>query len=103
MIKPELCDIVELLVDLPEYQQVVGTQGVIVECFDGKKYEVEFTNEYGETTALCNLSSDQFVVVWQAKSEQWVSFADRLTAVVSHLSEQKQKEIFNFARILYQN
>jgi hypothetical protein len=30
--KPKLFDIVELLVNLPESQQSIGTQGTIVEC-----------------------------------------------------------------------
>ena len=34
MIKPELFDIVELIVNLPEYQQFIGSQGAIVECHD---------------------------------------------------------------------
>jgi Domain of unknown function (DUF4926) len=67
--KPELFDIVELLVNLPEFQQSIGTQGTIVECHDLNHFEVEFSNEAGETTALCVLSPQQFVVVWQAQSK----------------------------------
>lgn len=66
--KPELFDIVELLVNLPEHQQSIGTQGTIVECHDLNHFEVEFSNKAGETTALCVLSPQQFTVVWQAKS-----------------------------------
>jgi hypothetical protein len=66
--QPELLDIVELLVNLPEYQQTIGSQGTIVECHDENHFEVEFTNERGETTALCPLSSDQFVIIWKAKT-----------------------------------
>lgn len=81
MIKPELFDIVELLVNLPEFNQFIGTQGTIVECFDDGKYEVEFSNEDGETTALCTLSPQQFIVVWQANTKSWLSVSDKLTAV----------------------
>ena len=66
--KPELFDIVELLVNLPEFQQSIGTQGTIVECHAPNHFEVEFSNEAGETTALCVLSPQQFIVVWQAQS-----------------------------------
>ena len=72
MTKPELFDIVELIVDLPEYQQVLGSQAAIVECYDDKTFEVEFTNDEGETTALCPLSSDQFIVIWKSETKQWL-------------------------------
>ena len=102
MIKPELFDIVELLVNLPEAQQFIGSQGTIVECFDDGKYEVEFSNEEGETTALCTLSEKQFIVVWQAKTKTWLSVSERLNAVINNLSENKQQELLNFARFLHQ-
>jgi hypothetical protein len=73
--KPELFDVVELLVDLPESNLCVGEQGAIVECFNGGKYEVEFANQYGETTAICTLNSEQFRVVWQAKTKSKVGAA----------------------------
>ena len=57
---------------LPEQKQLIGTQGTIVECHDPKHFEVEFSNEDGETTALCVLSSQQFIVVWKAKTKQWL-------------------------------
>ena len=44
MTKPELFDIIELLVDVPEYNLKVGTQGTIVECYEDQSYEIEFTN-----------------------------------------------------------
>jgi hypothetical protein len=66
--QPELLDIIELLVNLPEANQFIGTQGTIVECHDRNNFEVEFSNEDGETTALCVLSSQQFIVVWKAKT-----------------------------------
>lgn len=102
MIKPDLFDIVELLINLPESNQFMGSQGAIVECFDDGKYEVEFSNRDGETTALCTLSPEQFIIVWQAKSQHWLSVSDKITAVINNLSEDKQKELFNFARYLYQ-
>jgi hypothetical protein len=102
MIKPELFDIVELLVNMPEHNQFIGSQGTIVECFNDGKYEVEFSNEDGETTALCTLSPQQFIVVWQAKTKNWLSVSDKLNAVINNLSEDKQQEVLNFARFLHQ-
>jgi hypothetical protein len=55
MIEPEVFDVVELLIDLPEYNLRSGVQGAIVDCYCDEKYEVEFSNEEGETIALCTL------------------------------------------------
>ncbi len=102
MIKPELFDIVELIVSLPEFQQSIGSQGSIVECHDLNHFEVEFSDEAGETTALCVLSPQQFIVVWQAQTKQWLTNTDKITAIFDHLSEHKREEVLDFARSLYQ-
>ena len=102
MIKPELFDTIELLVNVPESQQPVGTQGSIVECHDCDNFEVEFTNKDGETTALCVLSSHQFIVVWQATTKQWLTTTDKISAIFNNLSETKREEVLDFARFLYQ-
>lgn len=66
MIEPALFDVIELLIDVPEHNQTVGSQGTIVECYSSNDFEVEFSNEDGETTALFALSREQFMVVWKA-------------------------------------
>jgi Domain of unknown function (DUF4926) len=98
----ELFDIVELLVNLPEHNQVIGTQGTIIECHDPDNFEVEFSNKEGETTALCVLSSQQFIVVWKATTKQWLTTADKISAIFNNLPENKREEVLNFARFLYQ-
>jgi Domain of unknown function (DUF4926) len=100
--QPELLDIVELLVNLPESNQFVGTQGTIVECHDLNNFEVEFSNEDGETTALCVLSSQQFIVVWKAQTKKWLTTSDKIAAIFNNLSETKREEVLDFARFLYQ-
>ena len=102
MSQPELFDIVELLVNLPECQQIIGSQGAIVECHNDHNFEVEFTNEEGETTALCSLSDKQFIVVWKSATKQWLSTSDKITAIINNLSPNKQEEILNYARLIYQ-
>jgi hypothetical protein len=102
VIKSELFDVVELLVNLPESQQSIGTQGSIVECHDLNHFEVEFSNEAGETTALCVLLPQQFIVVWQAQTKQWLTTTDKITAIFDNLSENKREEVLDFARFLYQ-
>ncbi len=101
MIKPELFDIIELLIDLPYCNQSVGSKGTIIECLDDNKYEVEFTNEQGETLSLSTLSSEQFIVVWQAKTKTWLSVSEKLIEIIDYLPEQKKQEVLNFARFLY--
>jgi hypothetical protein len=73
MTEPELFDVIELLVDLPAFNFRVGERGAIVEDFGDGKYEVELTNQDGETLALCPLKAEQFIVVWKAKKKQWLS------------------------------
>ena len=102
MIKPELFDVIELLVDLLEYNLRAGVQGAIVECYSDGKYEVEFTNQDGETLAMSTLSSEQFIVVWKAKTKSWLSVSEQVGAVITHLSEERQREVLDFARFLAQ-
>lgn len=102
MTLPEPFDIVELLINLPEYNLQIGAQGAIVECYSDKDFEVEFSNENGETLALCTLSSQNFIVVWQAATQQWLSVADKVTAILNQLPERQQEEIWNYTRLLYQ-
>ncbi len=102
MIEPELFDVVELLIDLPEYNLRSGVRGAIVDCYSDEKYEVEFSNEEGETLALCTLFSEQFVIVWKAQTKSWLSVSEQLAEVVNHLSEERQQEVLEFARSLHQ-
>jgi hypothetical protein len=102
MIKPELFDVIELLVNLPDHNQFIGNKGTIVEDFEDGQYEVEFANEQGETLALCTLSTEQFIVVWQAQTKKWVSVSEKLTEIIHYLPESKKQEVLNFARFLHQ-
>ncbi|MGD1895691.1 MAG: DUF4926 domain-containing protein [Phormidesmis sp.] len=102
MSKPELFDVIELLVDVPEHQQSIGTQGTIVECYDDGAFEVEFANADGETTALFALTHQQFIVVWKASTKQWLPTAEKITEILEQLSENKQEKIFDYARTIYQ-
>jgi len=100
MMKPELFDVIELLVDLPEHNLRPGVRGAIVHCHPDGTYEVEFTNENGETVALCPLSADQFIVVWQAQTRTWLPISDQVATLVAHLPEEMGREVLDFARFL---
>ena len=100
MNQPELFDIVELLVTIPEENLEAGVQGTIVECFDEKAFEVEFSDSNGKTLALYTLPPQEFIVVWQAKTKSWLSTFDRIAAIVEKFDSEKQKAVFEFAKSL---
>jgi hypothetical protein len=101
MMEPELFDVVELLVDLPESSLRSGTRGAIVDCHRDGTYEVEFTNEEGETVALCSLSVEQFIVVWRTKTQTWLPITEQIASLITHLPEDARQEVLHFARFLY--
>lgn len=101
MIKPELFDVVELLIDLPEHNLSAGVRGAIVEEYSDRHYEIEFTNQDGETLILVTLPIDRFVVVWRAVTQTWVPVAEKIEALVASLSEETRLEVFDFARFIY--
>ncbi|MDX2267691.1 MAG: DUF4926 domain-containing protein [Bryobacter sp.] len=56
-----LHSVVALIVDLPEHQLIRGQVGTIVESWEPGVYEVEFSNDQGETYALVALREDQIL------------------------------------------
>lgn len=100
--QPALFDTVELLVDLPAHNLRLGSLGSIVHAYDERNNEVEFINEEGETTALCPLSTEQFIVVWEAKTQRWLPIAELVAGLVSRLPEAAGREILDFVRFLYE-
>jgi hypothetical protein len=102
MIKPELFDLVELLVDLPEHNLIMGEQGTIVEDYNDGCYEIEFSNDLGEIIALCSLPMQQFIVIWKAQNKTWLSLTEKLTALIDKLPKEKQQKVLDFTRSLYQ-
>ncbi|MFQ6044015.1 MAG: DUF4926 domain-containing protein [Candidatus Poribacteria bacterium] len=98
---PNLFDVVELTVDIPGRGLRAGMQGTIVECHTDDAYEVEFANEWGETVDFLALYSNQFIVVWRAKTQTWVPLAEQVAALVANLSEEAGSEVLDFARFLH--
>lgn len=95
---PELFDVVELLVILPETNLQVGVRGAIVDRYSDGTYEVEFSDSSGETIALHTLSAEQFLVVWKAKERRWLSVSELLAAMVERFSDERQQQVLEFAR-----
>jgi Domain of unknown function (DUF4926) len=100
--KPELFDLVELLVDIPEFNLRAGDRGAVVEKHSDTAYEVELTNSYGETLECLALTTRQFIIVWRSETKTWVPLPDRIAAMIEALPETRQEEVLNFARSLYQ-
>jgi hypothetical protein len=99
--QPELFDVVELLTDIPHHTLRAGARGAIVECYPDSTCEVEFTNDAGETTALCPLSSEQFLVIWRAQTRTWLPVAEQVASLMSHLPQDAKQEVLDFARFLH--
>lgn|GEM_PF-1718709 len=70
--KPDLFDVVELRVDLPEFNLRAGDRGAIVEKHGDCAYEIEFADSAGETLALPVLAPEQFRLVWQSATKTWI-------------------------------
>jgi hypothetical protein len=100
MIYPEIYDVIELLVDLPEHNLRAGTRGTLLHQHTEDVYEVEFTDEEGETLALCAVPKQQFIVVWKANPNQPVSVAEQIGQIIARLPEKAGVEILDFARFL---
>jgi hypothetical protein len=63
--KPKINDTVQLTESLPEENLATGSIGVVVFEFSvpEEAYEIEFSNERGETIAQVALRPNQFVVL----------------------------------------
>jgi len=95
---PELFDVIEVIADIPEHQLYAGMQGTVVVVHSEDAYEVEFTDEAGETLALLALHPHQFIVVWSAGLP--VSIAEQVTTLMKTLPESAGREVLNYARFL---
>jgi len=99
---PDLFDVVELAVDIPEHGLYAGQQGTVVERHSDEACEVEFTDEQGETLAMLALRQHQFVVVWRAIAGAWVPLAERVAALVAALPEDTGQEALDYVRFLHE-
>lgn len=60
---PKMFDMVALLEDLPAERLVRGQVGTIVETLAPNVFEVDFSDEQGQSYASLGLRSDQFLVL----------------------------------------
>jgi hypothetical protein len=97
---PELFDVVELTVDIPEHGLCAGMQGTIVHCHSGS-YEAEFSNGAGETLDFLSLVPEQFIVVWRARLKSWVPLRERIALLMDRLHEEEEREILDLDYLLH--
>jgi hypothetical protein len=100
MIEPAMLDVVELVQPLPDEQLPLGAQGTVLEAYGDGRFEVEFINDAGETIALTPLTTEQFIVVWQADRQEWVSLGEQVAQIVNRLPAPADAEVLDFARFL---
>jgi hypothetical protein len=100
MLTPKLFDVIEVLSDVPEQGVRAGMRGTLVEQYTPEAFEVEFLNREGETLALCPLKTWQFIVVWQAESQQSVPLENQTAQIITRLPEKAGEEILDFARFI---
>ena len=96
----DIGDIIEMIVDIPEENIFSGKQGAIVHQHDPETFEIEFVRTDGSTESVAALKSEQFIVVWEAETEQPVPLADQISALVARLPEDAATEVLDFARFL---
>lgn len=97
---PQLFDLIELIIDIPERNLRSGMRGTIVHCHSETAFEVEFTNEHGETLDEWSFTTNQFIVVWRNTTHTWVPLTEQAAALISHLPNEAAHEVLDFARFL---
>ena len=67
----KLLDIVALIVDLPEHNLRRGESGTVVELLaGGTAFEVEFSDDNGQTYESIGLRPDQFIILKRFKKRR---------------------------------
>jgi hypothetical protein len=59
----KILDVVALLKDRPDERLLRGQIGTVVECYSNNDFEVEFSNNNGETISLLTLSTDEIMLL----------------------------------------
>ena len=96
----DIGDVIELTVDIHERGLRAGFQGTIVHIHNDNAYEVEFTDEAGETLDLLALHSEQFIIIWRSETQQWVPVAEQAATLIANLPNEAAQEVLDFARFL---
>lgn len=98
---PNLFDVIEVIVGIPEHKLDIGVRGTIVECLSDDVYEVEFINNHGETTSILPLRKNHFIIIWKSDTKEWVTLSEKVANLVANLPEDAGTEVYDFAKFLY--
>ncbi len=97
----DVFDVVELIEDMPGHGLSSGMQGTILDVYaEGQAFEVEFSDQDGTPLAILAVNREQFLVVWRARTRQWVSLADKTAELVSRMPTAVGVQVLDFARFL---
>ena len=99
--KPDIGDIVEIIIDIPEKNLRAGVWGAVVYCHGNNAYEIEFADDEGETLDFLAMHAKHFIVVWRAETRQWIPIAEQASVLVAGLPDDAAKEVLDFARFLF--
>ncbi|MBF0389841.1 MAG: DUF4926 domain-containing protein [Desulfamplus sp.] len=98
---PNIGDIIELITNIPEKTLSVGMRGVVVHSHGDDVYEIEFTNEEGETLDFTSLNKKNFMVIWKSETKQWIPIAEQTSSLISEMPDDMAKQVLDFARFLF--
>jgi hypothetical protein len=97
---PDIGDIIELIKDIPEKNLRAGLQGAIVHSHGNDVYEIELTDDSGETLDFLSLHAEHFIIVWRAETRQWIPIAEQTSALVAGFTDESANQVLDFARFL---
>ena len=98
---PDIGDIVEIIIDIPDKNLRAGVRGTVVHCHGNDAYEIEFTDDDGKTLDFLALHAKHFIVIWRAETRQWIPIAEQASLLVAGLPDDAAKEVLDFARFLF--
>ncbi|MEK7441432.1 MAG: DUF4926 domain-containing protein [Chloroflexota bacterium] len=102
MTTTHLFDVVMLKTDLPDSHLAKGETGTVVECYTDGEYEIEFSDDSGETLTTLAVRPDSFEVIW-SKDEldsDKTGVARELIAILKTLPADKTHSLLEYASFL---
>ncbi len=98
---PDIGDIIELIANIPEKNLYAGLSGTVVHSHGNDVYEIEFTNEKGETLDFLSLHKKYFMIVWRSETKQWIPIAEQTSSLLAGMPDDVAKQVLDFARFLF--
>ncbi len=93
-------DVIELVEDIKNGNLRAGSRGTVVHQHSAEDFEIEFTDDDGQTTDLLALGPEQFIVVWRSDTRQWVPVSEQICALLEKMPDEIAVEVLDFARFI---